>query len=610
MLKALRASLAFMTPKERSTWYFLTGLRAFLAFLDLVGILAIGFIIASTAIFLTSGSDPDRVLVVAGVGIPAVNAQTLPWVSGGVLALFLSKALFSLLLTRKAAFFVAGIEARASRRIVEISLAGDLSLAREKSREEVLYAVQVGSPAAFSVLLNQVGTIVAEGALFLVVAIGFVFVDPVITLVAIFYFGSIAYTIQYFVGTLMSRSGNRLTTGTINANTAITDMMSVFRELSVLRARNAYIEKVYKYRSEASENAASQYFLGGMPRYVIESALLIGLTLFVVAQALTGDLVTSAATIGVFLSGGFRLTAAMLPLQSALLTIRGIIPQASAAYEVLGKRETASHNPLSITPKYPERPWVYSGQLQRPVGVHLNGVNFTYPGAHQPALRQISLKIEAGSQIAFIGPSGSGKSTIADVICGLLTPSSGEVSLDWSGHGAAGDHLPPVSYVPQKPGMVLGTIATNVALGVDPKDIDESFVIECMARANLADVLSDLPNGIHSDLGKLRDNLSGGQEQRLGLARALYSRPGLLVMDEATSALDAESESEIARALEALRGSVTVVLIAHRLNTIQHADKVFLIEGGEVTDEGTFKDLIKRNLSVERLVDLMAVKKD
>ena len=598
-----------MTPKERSKWYFLTSLRALLALLDLAGILAIGFIIASTAIFLTSGSDPDRVLIVAGVSIPAVNAQTLPWVSGGVLALFLVKALLSLLLTRSAALFIAEVEAKASKRIAELSLGADLSTAREKSREEVLFAVQVGAPAAFSVLFNQVGTIVAEGALFVVVATGFFFVDPVITLVAIVYFGAIAYAIQFFVGTLMNRAGEKLRSGTIQANAAITDLVNVFRELSVLGARDSFIDRIYKHRLEASRNGANQYFLSGMPRYVIESALLVGLALFVVAQALTGDLVSSAATIGVFLSGGFRLTAAMLPLQSALLTIKGVIPQAEAAHEILSREKWGQFVVHNATPVAAPNETALNGNAQA-VTVSLQKVGFTYPGQTTPTLFEIDIEIPAGAQVALIGPSGAGKSTIADVMCGLLKPSSGQVNLYSGGSELDESVLRSVSYVPQKPGLVSGSIAANVALGMARDLVDETRVLECLSRAHLADVVERLPEGINSDLGKLQDSLSGGQAQRLGLARALYTNPGLLVMDEATSALDAESESEIAKALNELRGSVTVVLIAHRLNTIQHADEVFLIEEGRVADRGPFKDLVKRNRSVERVVELMEINKD
>jgi ATP-binding cassette subfamily C protein len=347
-----------------------------------------------------------------------------------------------------------------------------------------------------------------------------------------------------------------------------------------------------------------------MPRYVIESALLLGLGLFVVGQALAGDLVSSAATIGVFLSGGFRLTAAMLPLHSALLTIKGIIPQAWAAHEILQSGETnqvQSYKNVQLVER-PER----SGDkaLGLAVNVELRDVSFTYPGQAAPTLVKLTLEISAGAQVALIGASGSGKSTIADVICGLLPPSSGQVFLSRIGSQKSSDLVISVSYVPQKPGLVSGTILDNVALGIDRDLVDENFVLDCLARAHLSEVIRALPEGIYTDLGKLQDSLSGGQAQRLGLARALYTRPGLLVMDEATSALDAESEAEIAKALDELRGSVTVVLIAHRLNTIQHADEVFLIDRGQVLDRGPFKNLVQRNSSVERLVELMEVKRD
>jgi ATP-binding cassette subfamily C protein len=157
---------------------------------------------------------------------------------------------------------------------------------------------------------------------------------------------------------------------------------------------------------------------------------------------------------------------------------------------------------------------------------------------------------------------------------------------------------------------VSGTILENVALAEDVRQIDRGQALEAIRLAHLTDFIHELPGGLDTPLGKLQDGLSGGQMQRLGLARALYTKPGLLVMDEATSALDAESEAEIQKALDEMRGKVTVVLIAHRLNTIQHADKVILIEDGQVKDSGTFKELVARNPSVETVVDLMRVEKD
>jgi ATP-binding cassette subfamily C protein len=612
MLKAVRASLAFMTPKERSKWLFLVGLRAFLSLLDLAGILAIGFVVTSTAIFLTSGSDPNRVLEFAGLQIPAVTAQTLPWVSAGVLVLFLCKALFSVILTKKAAFFVATVEARSARTIAEISFGGDLGDARKRSREEMMYAIQGGSPSAFNVLLNAVNAFATEAMLFLVIIVGFLFIDPMATLAAVAYFGLIAVLIQYFVGSKMTKAGQLAAEGSIKANTAISDLLSVFRELLVLGKRDKYIDGIYKARLSAAESAATQYYLTGMPRYIIEAALLVGVALFVLSQALAGDIVKSAATVGVFLSGGFRLTAALLPLQNALLTINAVLPSAKTAHDILKLALDANvQNSLPLASEGSNNSKTSQAEQCPPIEVRFESVDFSYPDSDLAALINVTFEVEAGTQVALMGSSGAGKSTIADLLCKVLTPTSGSITRTIASEAIGGpEELGGVSYVPQRPGLVSGSILENVALAEDPLKIDRDRALESLRLAHLERLVLELPQGLDTPLGKLQDGLSGGQMQRLGLARALYTKPGLLVMDEATSALDAESEAEIQKALDDMRGKVTVVLIAHRLNTIQHADKVILVEEGRVKDSGTFKELIARNPSVEKVVDLMRVEKD
>ena len=601
-----------MTTKERRKWYFLTGLRSLLSLFDLVGILAIGFVVTSTAIFLTAGSDPTRVIEFAGMEIPAVNAQTLPWVSGAVLLLFLAKALLSVILTKKVAFFVATVEAISAKTIAEIAFGGDLGDARKRSREEMMYAIQGGSPAAFNALLNAANSFLTEAMLFVVICIGFLFVDPWATLAAIVYFGLIAIVMQYFVGSLMTKAGQLAAEGSVEANTAISDLLSVFRELLVLGKRDKYIDRIYRARAAAADSAANQHYLSGMPRYIIEAALLVGVALFVLVQALTGDIVKSAATIGVFLSGGFRLTAALLPLQNSLLTINAVLPSARTAHEILllanGRVAGSRGNKLSnregavLTKRT---------TLSAPIGVVFRDVSFSYPDANQPAIRNATFEVLPGTQVALMGPSGAGKSTIADLLCAVLTPTTGVILRTGATHGPDGSfELDRISYVPQRPGLVSGTILDNVALAVSGEEVSREQALEALNLANLSDLMAELPNGLDTPLGKLQDGLSGGQMQRLGLARALYTKPGLLIMDEATSALDAQSEAEIQKALDSMRGKVTVVLIAHRLNTIQHADMVVLVEDGLVKDSGSFQELIKRNPSVERVVDLMRIEKD
>jgi ABC-type multidrug transport system fused ATPase/permease subunit len=596
-----------MDQQDRFRWFVLTGLRAALALVDLAAVFAIGFVATSVTFFLTSGSDPDRIVSFAGLNLPALNAQTLPFVAFGVLALFLCKALVSIFLTKRAAFLIAKVEAKAARRMAEAVFFRDLGATRKLSREEITFAIQGGSPAAFPGLLNATNTLVTEGVLFIVVCLGFLLVDPLATLAAVLYFGGIAATIHFFVGSKMTKAGQISADSAVAANSAISNLLAVYRELFVLGKRGKFIDDIYEARIKAADSQATTFYLVGMPRYVIETALLIGIGLFVVGQGLSGDIFSSAGTLGVFLAGGFRLTGALLPLQSSLLTIKSIVPVARTAHDILDSSRGHLNPEEQIGANHTESDLVVDG----PIGIELKGVSFYYENEDSPAIKNLTLSITPGSQVALIGPSGSGKSTIADLICGAITPSDGTILKSSSeSFSMTSLRAGSTSYVPQRPGMVSGTILENVALGEDPEIVDRAKVLAVLKQAHLLTVVEALPDGIDTDLGKHRDSLSVGQIQRLGLARALYPNPGLLVVDETTSALDGDSEAQIQKALDELRGKVTLVVIAHRLNTIQFADQVFLINDGELKDKGKFKELVSRNPSLERMVDLMRVERD
>jgi ATP-binding cassette subfamily C protein len=337
-----------------------------------------------------------------------------------------------------------------------------------------------------------------------------------------------------------------------------------------------------------------------MPRYIVETALIIAVALFVLWHSASGDLVKAAGTLGIFLSGGLRLTASLLPLQGALLSIKQSIPVAEKALKFLTPRaglgtEVPCGSPDSLS-------------FHESVTVELRNVSFDYPDSETPTLIGVEMKIQAGQQVALIGPSGAGKSTLAELILGLLKPTSGDLLIDGQDPEEVSAKNPGrLGYVPQRPGMISGTVAENIALGVPVGQVDQARLGDAIDAAHLKKVLGQLPEGVDTNLGKRKDELSGGQLQRIGLARALYSKPGLLVMDEATSALDADSENEINKALDEMRGKVTVVLIAHRLNTVQRSDVVFLVEGGRITASGTFPELLRSNSTVQNLAKLMSI---
>jgi ABC-type bacteriocin/lantibiotic exporter with double-glycine peptidase domain len=600
VLSVVKQALGFMSPSERIRYFSFLALRALVAFFDLIGILAIGFLATSVALFLTQGSDPKRVVELGSVSFPAVSAQSLPLVAILILLLFVFKAIVSILLTWQLARFLAKIEARAGRAISKNAFGKGLEAARLRSREEILFAVQAGSPMAFNSILNSVGTLAAEGFLFLLVLASFALVDPLYAFGAIAYFGVIGVLIQFFIGRVMHRTGVRMSESIVLANEGISDISEVLKEATIFGRRDFFYDKIYKSRLSASGNHATQFVLSGMPRYVVETALIVAIAIFVLLQTISGDIASSAATLAIFLSGGLRLTASLLPLQSAFLTIKQSIPPALRALELLQDSQAPEKEAQGLSSEFIEP--------NHAVSVRLEKVNFSYHSSETSSIREVSLEIPAGLQAAFIGTSGAGKSTLADLILGLIRPSSGGVYVEGKNPEEIIINYPGLmSYVPQKPGMVTGTIAQNIALGKSEAEIDQQKLEEAIRDAQLTDLLDSLPNGVHTDIGKRKDELSGGQLQRIGLARALYTRPKLLVLDEATSALDAESENQINKALERIRGKVTVILIAHRLNTIQHSDIVFLVESGSVSDSGTFQNLMKSNEVVKNLAKLMSI---
>lgn len=602
MLATLRGAIAFMGPNERIKFTAFLVLRALAAILDLAGILAIGLLATSIASSLTRGSDASRTIEVGQFLLPAITAQSLPIFSIAILGLFLSKAIWSIALTQRLAYFLAKIEARSARKIAENAFGKSLEDARAFTKEEIAYAIQIGSPALFNQVLNSIGTIIAEGILFVLIFIAFGFVDIGMAIWAVIYFGLVALSIQRFVGRLMQRNGEKLTSHTVQANTSLADLSDVLREAKVLGKQSYFFDSIFYARVKASRSRATQYVLTGLPRYIVESALIVAIAIFVVFQTINGDIESSATILGVFLTGGLRLTASLLPLQGSVLTIKQSVPDAIKAVELLSK---------SATPKTGSCLEIREHRTKSlgALPVTLRSLGFTYRGQKKAVLNEISLEIKPGSQVAFIGVSGAGKSTLADLILGILEPTVGEVLIGGVlPEKLTGQQPGLLGYVPQKPGIISGTVEQNIALGIKAEDIDRERLKNSIEASHLTSLIESLPDGVNTELGKRKDELSGGQLQRIGLARALYAGPKLLVLDEATSALDAESENEINLVLDGMKGQVTVILIAHRLNTIQHADTVFVLEKGALSESGSFQELLEKSSRVRNLAKLMSIK--
>ncbi len=234
-----------------------------------------------------------------------------------------------------------------------------------------------------------------------------------------------------------------------------------------------------------------------------------------------------------------------------------------------------------------------------------DNLEYTYPTSADQIARGISLTIERGKSYGFAGPSGAGKSTLIDLLIGLYQPDKGTIRID--GADLSGMNIKSwydqIGYVPQSPYFIDGTIKENVALGSAGKKIDSDRVADALDRANLTAFVDKLPKGVETHIGERGIQMSGGQKQRLAIARAFYQQPALLVLDEATSNLDTVSESRIQQAISDLNSHTTYLIIAHRLSTIKNCDKVFFIENGRISDQGTFDQLLDTSQSFREFVE-------
>jgi ABC-type multidrug transport system fused ATPase/permease subunit len=318
---------------------------------------------------------------------------------------------------------------------------------------------------------------------------------------------------------------------------------------------------------------------------VIETTVVAGAVLIAGAQFILQDASHAIATLAIFLAAGSRVAPAVLRLQQGTITIKSGLGAASPTLdliEALGNATMAENIDDRVDV-------IHEGFISE---IDIKNVTLTYPNKIAPAIADISLLIPAGSSIAFVGPSGAGKTTMIDILLGVLNPDNGSVLV--SG-------LPPllavakwpgaVSYVPQDVVIAAGTIRENIALGYPMKEATDELIMGALKVAHLDEFVASLPEGIDTQVGERGARISGGQRQRLGIARAMFTRPHLLVLDEATSSLDGETEASISEAIHSLRGSTTVVIIAHRLSTVRNADKVVYLSKGKVLATGTFEEV-------------------
>ena len=252
---------------------------------------------------------------------------------------------------------------------------------------------------------------------------------------------------------------------------------------------------------------------------------------------------------------------------------------------------------VSSLEKYKKTQFKKLGNKLKWSQVTLDNISYKYPSGSGKVINSVKLEIKEGMHYAFVGLSGSGKSTLIDLILGLLPPSEGVIKVDNIPLENLGikQWQEVIGYVPQKPLINNCSLKENIAFGIDKVNINKARVLECIKLASLSDLVDSLPNGIDSNLGDRGKFLSGGQQQRVAIARALYDKPKILIFDEVTSSQDSRNENRIRKSIENLKGKITILTISHRFYTIKNCDHIFVLENGEIKEEGTYEELYSKS---------------
>jgi ABC-type multidrug transport system fused ATPase/permease subunit len=436
--------------------------------------------------------------------------------------------------------------------------------------------------------------VVAKGLSGIVLISFIVLVDPLVALGTVCLLGGGYMFIYRLIRVRQSRLGAKMVESSVALGRATLEGFAGIKELRVLgrefsstTAYNAALETLVKTQ-------ASNLLAAALPRYVIEVMAYAGIVAVTLAFVLKGEGTTAVPSLALYALAGNRLVPIFQQFFASAITIKY---HTKAVIALTTDLALIRQTPTLPNESSDLKPLAFQHALE------LSNVIFTYPSSEKAALKGISLSIKKNESIGFVGRTGSGKTTLADLILGLYPADSGVISVDGVALSTENERAwrRRVGYVPQSVFLTNASIAQNIALGVSLDEINEESVLRAAEMAQADEFISQLPDGYDTVVGERGVKLSGGQRQRLGIARALYHQPDVLVFDEATSALDGMTEDAVMAAVQRLSKQCTMILIAHRLRTIQACDRVILLEAGNLVADGRYEELLKSSTSFQRL---------
>jgi ABC-type multidrug transport system fused ATPase/permease subunit len=593
MISFVRSTFTLIDRSARLRFYVFALASVLVAGLEALGVF---FILPLTQMLVLDPNDPlpTTARFLEWFVDVSSNEQATGILGGLVLVTFTVKAVGAVLLLRWGVGVSLRQEARIARRLFSSYLRAPRSYHLKRNSAEIQRTLNESLLLVFRRTVPSVMAAIADLAALIAIALVIVVSDPLIALVTIVYFLVIGVTYQRFIGGPQKRAAKQVHKEVARRYRQVQEAVRANKELSVLHREDFFVEQFYETKLQLASAQRLLVIFQMVPRHFLDLAFLYGAAMMAAFAFSTRSPGEALASLGLFLAAGFRLVSPLNRVMAIFSLARAARP---ALDQVLGdttllrnlrqRRDDVSHGALG------------------PSSIEFSDVRFRYEGTETDVLHGISLCIEPGDDVGVVGTSGAGKSTLLDVLLGLLDPGSGEILIGGVPmQECRTDWQLSIGYVPQEIVLIDDTIRANIAFGIAGAEIEDEQLQEALRQAQLDEFVAELPDGLETTVGELGVRLSGGQRQRLGLARALYHRPTVLVLDEATSALDSDTEARIVETIASLRRSLTIVTVAHRLSTLKHCDRIYFLRDGHVANVGTFEELTAQEPDFAQLVAL------
>jgi ATP-binding cassette subfamily B protein len=590
MIKLISRLWTHLTSRRQTQFVFFLILTIVGSFTEVI---SLGAIIP----FIASLSNPEDLLnyyIISDILIH-FDLTSIDQIRLATASLFAGAALFAGSIRLLILFISAKISFMSAHdlgvKIYKFTLHKPYELHLERNSSEIIAGV-TSKVSTVSGVLQATITFVNSLFLILFISIALTILNPMIAIISAVSFGSMYSIVTFFVRKRLYENSSNIANESTRAIKSLQEGLNNIRDI-ILDGSQKFYRSIYNASDLKLKTAqANNLFISGSPKYLVESfgMVIISGIAFSLSNS-EGGILESLPLLGALVLGAQRLLPA---LQQGFSMWAHMVGQKASVADVL---ELLDQSNLSNVKNHNAELKIFNNSIE------LRGVSFGYASSTHDTLIDININIKKGLKVAFIGETGSGKSTLIDVIMGLLKPSKGSIVIDglvlkdtdyegWQKH---------VAHVPQKIFLSDATISDNITLGEKHDEVDRNLLEESIKNSQLSSFLANSPDGYNTRVGEFGCALSGGQIQRIGIARALYKRPDVLILDEATSALDTNTEFKVMNAISQLNKNMTIIIITHRLTTVKDCDVIYEVDSGRIINKGTYDELLQSSINLQHM---------